>query len=190
MTLKWIKSSYEKVKNPAAIAAHMLSTGKIIAWYQGRSEFGPRALGHRSILADPLASRMKDKINSKVKFREEFRPFAPSVLSAYTSEIFNVKSSSPYMTITFPVKDNWKNRLGAVVHIDGTSRIQTVEQKNTPLYHRLITEFHQITGVPVILNTSFNIRGQPIVETPLQALSTFASTGLDALFIENFIIKK
>jgi len=189
-TLHLAGVTYDTVRDPEILAAQLISQGKIIAWYQGRSEYGPRALGHRSILADPRFTRMKDEVNLRIKFREEFRPFAPSVLCNYASELFEVSSSSPYMTISFPVRINWGDKLGAVVHVDGTSRIQTVDQNRDSLYYQLISEFYKTTGVPAILNTSFNVRSQPIVETPLQALATFASSGLDALFIDDFVIKK
>tara|TARA_R110002072_G_scaffold44003_16_gene123449 strand:- start:355 stop:1977 length:1623 start_codon:yes stop_codon:yes gene_type:complete len=182
--------SAEKVADPAVAGAELLSEGCIIGWYQGRSEFGPRALGHRSILADPSRDNMKDEINSRVKFREEFRPFAPSVLEERASEIFVMDKPSPFMTIAFDVRDGWGEKLPAITHVNNTARVQTVSRDIDPLYHSLISEFDKRTGIPLVLNTSFNIKGQPIVETPLEALSTFAGTGLDALIMGSYLVRK
>lgn len=183
-------AAYLDLPAPAERAAEMLAEGKIIGWFQGRSEFGPRALGNRSILADPRPARMKDEINSKVKFREEFRPFAPSVLEEFTSELFESETPSPFMTMAFDVRAAWADKLQAVTHCNNTARVQTVNRETQPDYHRLISQFHNLTGVPAVLNTSFNVRGQPIVETPLDALATFSATGLDALFIGPFMVEK
>ena len=188
--LKLSCTAYKEITDPAKKAAELLEKGKVIGWFQGRSEFGPRALGNRSILADPRTSNMKDRINAKVKFREEFRPFAPSVLEEFASELFEMDAPSPFMTVAFPVRTNWQNNLQAVTHINRTARVQTVNQKALPLYHSLISEFYALTGVPCVLNTSFNIQKQPIVETPLDAIATFSATGLDALFMDNFMITK
>ena len=179
-----------EVADPAAEAAEMLEQGCIVGWFQGRSEFGPRALGNRSILADARRADMKDEINARVKFREEFRPFAPAVTEERCGEIFDMDEPSPYMTIAFPVREGWGKRIPAVTHINGTARVQTVSPDVSPEYHALIAAFEGRTGVPVVLNTSFNIRGQPIVETPLEALSTFAATGMDAVFLGPFAIRK
>jgi len=178
------------LENPEKIAAEKLAKGEIIGWFQGRSEFGPRALGHRSILANPCIADMKDKINAKVKFREEFRPFAPSVLEEKSSEIYDLRCPSPYMTVAFNVKENWIDKTPATTHINKTSRVQTVNRSVDPLYHGLIECFESYTGCPAVLNTSFNIKGQPIVESPLEAISTFFSTGLDHLVLGNYLISK
>ena len=183
-------ADFVQLDDPAGEAAKMVAAGKIIGWFQGRSEFGPRALGNRSILADPRHAQMKDVINARVKFREEFRPFAPSVLEEFASELFEMDGLSPFMTVAKQVRAAWRDRLRAITHVNGTARVQTVSRKTLPLYHRLISEFFLLTGVPAVLNTSFNIRGQPIVETPLDALATFAATGLDALFIGPFLVLK
>lgn len=175
---------------PASTAANLIAEGKIIAWYQGRSEFGPRALGHRSILADPGLPGMKDEINKRVKFREEFRPFAPSVIEEEYQNVFDLSAPSPYMTIACDVKDGWGKRIPATTHVNNTARVQTVSKSIDPLYHSLIGTFFKKTGRPAVLNTSFNIRGQPIVETPLEAISTFAGTGIDALVMGNYLIAK
>ena len=179
-----------KVSCPSEVAAQLLSEGKIVAWYQGRSEFGPRALGHRSILADPGLPHMKHEINARVKFREEFRPFAPSVLEERYAEIFDLKTPSPYMTIACDVKLGWGERLPATTHVNNTARVQTVNREVDPLYHLLIERCENYTGRPVVLNTSFNIKGQPMVESPLEAISTFAGNGIDALVMGHYLIKK
>ena len=171
-------------------AANMLFNGKILGWFQGRSELGPRALGNRSILADPRRPEMKDEINKKVKFREEFRPFAPSVLEERAMDLFEMDSPSPFMTITYPVRSKWREKLGAVTHVDGTARVQTVSRDTNPRFHSLVREFGALSSVPVVLNTSFNTRGEPIIETPLDAVRTFNGTGLDALFIGDFVVSK
>jgi len=180
----------KRIDDPSMIASQLLAEGKIIAWYQGRSEFGPRALGHRSILADPGLSTMKDEINKRVKFREEFRPFAPSVLEERYMEIYDLNAPSPYMTVACDVKDGWGDRLPATTHVNNTARVQTVNKETDTNYHALIKNFEKLTGRPVVLNTSFNIMGQPIVEKPLEALANFYSCGIDALLIGNYIITK
>ncbi|MDK9723653.1 MAG: hypothetical protein OEL88_02110 [Sterolibacteriaceae bacterium MAG5] len=180
----------EEVASPAEAAAKLLAEGKIVGWFQGRSEFGPRALGHRSILAHPGLAHMKDEINARVKYREEFRPFAPSVLNERARDIFDLNYPSPFMTMAFDVRESWAEKLPATTHVNRTGRVQTVDEDTNPLYHALITEFDKITGLPVVLNTSFNIKGQPIVEGPLDAISTFAGTGLDALVIGNYLVLK
>lgn len=177
-------------EDPCKIAANLISEGKIIGWMNGRSEFGPRALGNRSILADPRNPDMKDIVNKKIKFREEFRPFAPAVLEERASDIFDVDCPHPFMTIAVRVKEDWRDKIPSVTHVDGSARIQTVSEKSNPYFHQLILEFEKKTGVPVVLNTSFNVKGMPIVETPMDALSTFASTGMDALFIQNRFFAK
>jgi carbamoyltransferase len=170
--------------------AQLLAQGKIIGWVQGRAEFGPRALGNRSILADPRPADMKDKINAKIKFREEFRPFAPSILHEYGDRYFINYQESPYMERTLTFRENVRDKVPAVVHIDGTGRLQTVREETNPLYYRLIREFYNLTGVPVILNTSFNIMGKPIIHSVEDAISVFYTTGLDALVIEDILIEK
>ncbi len=150
-------------------------------------ELGPRALGNRSILADARNPRMKDLVNSRIKFREGFRPFAPSVLEEYASTIFSCVGKSPYMMFTYDVlSDN----IPAVTHVDSSARIQTVSCKDNPLYYQLLKSFHSLTGCPVVLNTSFNVMGEPIVCSPKDAINTFLHSGLDYLVIGKFIIKK
>ena len=184
------QTKYTHLKKPYLEAAKRIANGEIVGWFQGRSEFGPRALGNRSILADPTRANMKDLINSRVKFREEFRPFAPAVIEECCSQIFDLKSSSPFMTVAANVKEEWRNKLKAVTHVDGTARVQTVNPDQNPLFYKLIFEFRNIAGVPVVLNTSFNLMGEPIVETPMNAISTFSASGLDSLIIGEYLVTK
>ena len=189
--IKNIGVSYKTVNNPAEVAAQAIADGKIVGWYQGRHEYGPRALGSRSILGDPSQDNMKDLINVRVKFREEFRPFAPSVLEEYANEYFDSNGHPfPYMTVTNNVRMDKKKDIQAITHEDNTSRIQTVSKDTLPLYHDLISHFFKLTGIPVVLNTSFNIKGQPIVNTPTHALGTFFGSGMDVAFIGPFMIEK
>jgi len=181
---------YSELTDPEETAIKFLTEGKIVGWFQGRSEYGPRALGNRSILADPRDARMKDKINARVKFREKFRPFAPAVLAERAEELFDLPGPSPFMTVAFPVREGWKAQLGAVTHANGTGRVQTVDAGTAPKLHNLIRQFEKATGVPAVLNTSFNVRGEPIVETPDDALSTFARSGIDALILNRFLVEK
>ena len=180
----------EELQDPSEKAAQLLAEGEILGWFQGRSEFGPRALGHRSILAHPGLAHMKDEINARVKYREEFRPFAPSVLEERASAVFDMDKTSPFMTVAYDVRQEWAEKLPATTHVNKTGRVQTVSKDTDPMYHSLISQFDKLTSLPVVLNTSFNIRGQPIVETPLDALSTFAGTGMDALIIGSFLLRK
>jgi len=181
---------WKKVDDAPKAAARMLADGKIIGWFQGRMEMGPRALGNRSILGDPRTDEMKDIINSRVKFREGFRPFAPSVLEEKTGEYFESNYPSPYMILVYDVLPEKKAVIPAVTHVDGTGRVQSVSKKHNPKYYRLIQEFEKLTGVAVVLNTSFNIRGKPIVHTPEDAIECFMTTGMDALFIGDYMLTK
>jgi carbamoyltransferase len=180
----------KRVENPSYEAAKEIASGKIVGWFQGRAEFGPRALGNRSILADARNSLMKDFVNEKVKFREEFRPFAPAILYEYADEYFKLKSELPYMTIIVNVIASKRQKIPAVVHIDNTARVQTVTEKNNKQFYKLIQEFFSMTGVPVVLNTSFNVRGEPIVNTPKQAYNCFIKSGIDTMYIGNYEFKK
>ncbi|OGC91225.1 MAG: hypothetical protein A2142_07705 [candidate division Zixibacteria bacterium RBG_16_48_11] len=172
------------------LTAKLLAQGKVLGWFQGRMEFGPRALGNRSILADPRDPAMKDLVNKKIKFREEFRPFAPAVLEERVSDYFDINCPSPYMLLVAQVREDKKNQIPAVTHVDGSARIQTVSQKQNPLFYALLKEFKKLTGCPVLLNTSFNLKGEPIVCTPQDAYSTFIRSGLDYLIMGNFILDK
>ena len=153
--------SYTKLKNPEEKAAQLLAEGHIIGWFQGHSEIGQRALGNRSILADPRDRKMKDRVNKLIKYREPFRPFAPAVLEEFQSDYFDYTNPVPYMTEVHPVKKKKRSEIPAVVHVDGTGRIQTVIKKTNPKFWSLINNFYKITGVPVVLNTSFNVQGEP-----------------------------
>ena len=170
--------------------AKLLADGKIVGWVQGRAEYGPRALGNRSILADPRSPKMKEEINARVKFREAFRPFAPSILHEFGEAYFENYQYSPYMERTLTFKKEVRESLPAVVHANHTGRLQSVTRELNPQYHRLITEFYKITGVPVVLNTSFNVMGKPIIHSVEDAISVFYTTGLDALVIGEYLITK
>ena len=171
--------------------AQRLSEGQVVGWFQGRSEYGPRALGNRSILCDPRKASNKDKINAKVKHREAFRPFAPSVLHEYADTYFHMPCpDSPHMLLILHTREEQKDNLRAVVHVDGTSRIQTVKQKSNPLYYELIKAFGDITGVYAVLNTSYNVAGEPIVETPEDAIRCFLGTEIDSLAVGDYIVSK
>jgi len=180
------------VQDPSTEAANLITDGKIIGWAQGRSEFGPRALGNRSILADPRREENKDLINEMVKNRESYRPFAPSVLEEYADQFFEVPdgSSPAYMTFTVPVREAMRPKLPAITHIDGTARIQTVSRNTNERYWRLIEAFRQRTGVPVVLNTSFNHNLEPIVDSVEDAITCLLTTGLTHLVIDNYLITK
>jgi carbamoyltransferase len=171
-------------------AAELLAEGKVIAWFQDGSEFGPRALGHRSILALPVREALKEFINAKVKFREDFRPFAPSVPVEDANTYFDMDYDSPYMILVAPTREHWRKKIPAVVHCDGSARVQTVHKEITPRYYELHAAVKRKTALSVLLNTSFNKRGMPIVETPQEALSLFVETPLDALVIDDWLIVK
>ena len=188
--LKTCKIKYRKSNEAAKETASLIAKGNIVGWFQGRSEIGPRALGYRSILADPRRADMKDLLNSHVKFREGFRPYAPSVLEEDYPVFFDSGSPSPYMLLVCDVKKEKRHMLPAITHVDGSSRVQTVNRITNPIYYSLIEEFKKLTGVPMVLNTSFNIMGEPMVNTPQDALRCFFSSGMDALVIGNFIVEK
>ncbi len=173
-------------------AARLIADGKVVGWFQGRMEFGPRALGARSLLADPRNPQMKEIINAKVKFREAFRPFAPSVLKERAHEYFElpVGMDAPFMLLVPPVRPALRTVIPAVTHQDGTGRVQTVTEEVNGRYYRLIKAFAGLTGIPVVLNTSFNVRGEPIVCTPQDAIRTFVNTGIDVLVIGDYIVRE
>ena len=179
-----------KVPDAPALAARLISDQKIIGWFQGAMEMGPRALGNRSIITDPRGSEMKDLLNARVKFREAFRPFAPSVLEERSGDWFESDYPSPYMILVYDVRPEKRKIVPAITHVDGTGRVQTVNRKHNPRYFKLIEEFEKITGVPIVLNTSFNIRGKPIVNTPHEAIECFMNTGMDALFLNDYLLTK
>jgi carbamoyltransferase len=172
-----------------------LQAGKVIGWFQGRFEWGPRALGNRSILADPRRPEMKDVVNTKIKFREPYRPFAPSVLVERSSEFFDLPQPARhyparFMLYVVDVKENKRDVVPAITHVDGTGRLQTVDRVMAPRYYRLIEQFGEATGVPVILNTSFNLKGEPIVNTPREAFRTFSISEMDLLVLDHYLIGK
>jgi carbamoyltransferase len=181
---------FELQVDPALAAARDIAQGKIVGWFEGRSEFGPRALGHRSILCDPRDADMKDILNARVKFRESFRPYAASILDESVSEFFDLHCPSPYMLVVADVLNSKRNVIPAVCHVDGTCRIQVVDNEYDGEYRCLVEKFGQLTGVPVVLNTSFNIRGEPIVESPQDALRCFLSTGIDVLYLGKYRVTK
>ncbi len=172
------------------MTADLLQRGYIVGWFQGRMEIGPRALGNRSILANPTLPGMKDKINAEVKHREAFRPFAPSCPIEDTPRFFEQNVADPFMLKVCRVREEKQAVIPAVTHVDGTARLQTVHRETNPRYHRLLKEFEKGSGVPVLLNTSFNVMGEPIVESPMDAIRCFFTTGLDYLVMGNYIIGK
>ena len=191
--LKRAKVSYKKLRNIEKTTAKHIANGKIVGWFQGRLEWGPRALGNRSLTVDPRKGNMKEILNVRIKRRELFRPFAPSVLEADAAKWFEIPKveslSKEFMEFTFPVKENKQKLIPAVTHVDGTSRIQIVAKKTNPKYHKLISEFKKITGVPMILNTSFN-DNEPIVCSPTHAIKTFQRTKMDYLAIHDFLVSR
>ncbi len=188
--LKLYNIPYEKFEDDQLLkkTVELILKQKVVGWYQGRMEWGPRALGNRSILGDPRSEKMKDILNEKIKHREKFRPFAPSILEEYTSEYFDIDISSPYMLLVAKVKK--PEVIPAITHIDGTGRLQTVSKKSNPLYYNLINEFFNQTGIPVLINTSMNVRGEPIVNTPEDAFSMLLKTDMDAIVMGNYLIQK
>ena len=182
------KVSYEKLDEQSLLekTAKLISEGNIVGWYQGKMEWGPRALGNRSILADPRDAKMKDILNEKIKHRESFRPFAPSIMEEYVSDYFDIDIPSPYMLMVTNVKQ--PKKIPAVTHVDGTGRLQTVSAESNPLYYNLINEFYKITGIPVLINTSMNVMGEPIVNTPEQAYAMITKTDMDCIIMGDNLI--
>jgi carbamoyltransferase len=188
--LKERKLNYEYYDNISEVAAYYLADNRIIAWFQGRMETGPRALGNRSILMSPLRAEHKDIINACVKYREAFRPFCPSLLDERTSEYLVNPREEPFMITSFEVRPEKAGRIPAVVHVDQTVRPQTVHREQNPRYHELISTFEKLTGEGIILNTSFNIKGEPIICHPREAIRCFFDTGLDVLIMGNYLLRK
>lgn len=190
----WIPlAKAEKVHDPAEVGARLIADGSVIAWVQGRSEFGPRALGNRSILADPRPAQNKLIINAMIKKREEYRPFAPAVLEESLREYFEVPEGTravPFMVFVLPVKPQVRELLGAVTHVDGSARVQSVRREENPLFHSLISAFGRLTGVPVVLNTSFNNNAEPIVDSVDDAIVTLLTTGLHALIVGDWLVSR
>ena len=188
--LRRSKLDYTRSETIARDTAALIAEGKIVGWFQGRMEAGPRALGHRSILADPRNVESRDKVNSIIKFREYWRPFCPSMLAERADEYLEYYTDAPFMIIAFRATDKLKSLAPAIVHIDGTARVQLVDKEVDPLYHILISEFERLSGVGVLLNTSFNVKGEPLVCTLQDAIRTFFSTGLDVLVAGDYIVHK
>jgi carbamoyltransferase len=186
--------------------AELVAAGNVVGLFQGRMEFGPRALGHRSIIGDPRDPELQSRMNLKIKYRESFRPFAPSVLAERADEWFDLDAPSPYMMLTAPVAEahrrdpgeatgdlrDWVNQvrsdIPAVTHVDGSARLQTVSEDDAPDFHAVLAAFEELTGCPVLVNTSFNVRGEPIVATPEDAYACFARTEMDALVLEDCVL--
>jgi carbamoyltransferase len=185
-----VYTEYENFDDLVENVSFSLSQNRVIGWFQGGSEIGPRALGNRSIIASPINSWMTGHINSDIKRREWYRPFAPAVLFEHQGDVFESSVYSPYMLVTTTVKEEWRNKVPAITHIDNSSRHQSVTVENNPRFYSLISKFNEKTGVPVLLNTSFNGPHEPIVETPMDAIGTFLSNNLDILVINNIVITK
>jgi carbamoyltransferase len=187
--LSWSRIPYRRLKDIAGDTASLLADGKVIGWYQGRTEFGPRALGARSILASPVDPHMQAKLN-EIKDREDFRPVAPVVMEEHANEWFVDGRVAPFMLFVFDVRADKAERIPAVRHVDGTARVQTVNRSQHPLYYDLLDAFRQRTGVPILVNTSFNTRGEPMVNSPRDAVESFWTSPLDALVIGPFLVEK
>jgi carbamoyltransferase len=181
---------YEKSSDIACEAAGHIADNKVVGWFQGRLEVGPRALGNRSILANACTAGMNDVVNEKIKFREKWRPFSPSMLDEAKERYLEKACESPFMNLTFSVREEMRAHIPAVVHVDGTARPQTVKRENNPLYYKLIQRVGELTGHPVVLNTSFNVKGDTIVNTPDDALRTFLNTEMDVLAIGDYLVRR
>jgi len=182
---------YRELENVPKEMAKLIYNNSVVGLFQGRMEWGPRALGNRSILSNPCNPKMKEILNLKVKHREEFRPFAPVILKEYVHKFFNIdKDEENFMLFVYPIKENKRKLIPAVTHVDGTGRLQTISRKQNPLYYDIIKEFKKISGVPLIINTSFNIRGEPIVCTPEEAYKCMTGTSIDYLVMENFLVSR
>ena len=181
---------HEECGNIGDRAAGLLAGGNIVAWFQGPMEFGPRALGNRSILGNPSVKGTADEINSRIKFRENWRPFCPSILPEFADEIITVKHPSPYMTFSFSIKDKWKAKISEVIHVDNTARPQFVDHSSNPMFYDLLQSFYKKTGVPALINTSMNRRGEPIVCSPEDAIHMFYGCGLEYMAMGDFLISK
>jgi len=188
--LKKYKLQFTQSDDICHDVAKLLAEGKIVGWFQGKMEIGPRSLGARSILANPIYEDMKAKINAEVKYREPYRPFAPSIISEKTSDYFELEVDAPFMLKVCDVVEEKKSVIPAVTHVDGSARVQTVHKQTNPKYHNLIKRLGEITGVPIVLNTSFNVMGEPVVESPTDAIRCFFTTGIDTLAIGSFIVEK
>lgn len=184
------RMKYRKSTNVVEESAKLLDQGKIIGWFQGKMEFGPRALGHRSILAAPFSREIKDKLNQQIKHRESFRPFAPIVLEEDAQKYFIINQPSPYMLFAPKVKAEYRHLIPAVVHVDGSCRIQTISKEQDFLLRQLLIEFKKLTGHGILLNTSFNVAGEPIVCTPQEAIDCFQKSGIDVLVLHDYLLER
>ena len=184
-----IKFEYLEDNELCKKVAQLLVDGNVVGWFQGKAEFGPRALGGRSIIVDPRRQDAKDLLNAKIKRRESFRPFAPSILKEFVNEYFEVNDLVPFMEKVFPVRPEKHSTIPAVTHIDGTGRLQTVDKNYSPKYYQLINEFYKLSNVPILLNTSFN-ENEPIVNIPEHALDCYLRTSMDVLVLENCLITR
>jgi carbamoyltransferase len=183
------RQPYEKPDDLADVVAATLADGGVVGWFEGRSEYGPRALGHRSLLVDPRSADNLQRMNA-IKGREEFRPVAPMVLLERAGEIFEGKIPSPYMLFVHRVRPEWASRIPAVVHVDGTARVQTVDRSEEPLVAAVLDAFERRTGVPVLVNTSFNTAGRPMVDAPRDALECFGASPIDLLVLHPFVVRR
>ncbi|MBU4501905.1 MAG: carbamoyltransferase [Nanoarchaeota archaeon] len=188
--IKRFNLKHYKSEDVCSETARMLADNKIIGWFQGRMEIGPRALGNRSILANPSLGNVKEILNARVKFREPFRPFAPSILIEDVDEWFEYNHPAPYMLFVFKIKNEKQKIIPGVTHIDGSGRLQTVRKEDNKKYYGLINEFKKLTGIPIVVNTSFNVKGEPIVNSPADAIRCFLGNGIDCLVMGDYIIKK
>ncbi len=189
-TLNTYKIPYEYHDDIVEKASELLAKGEIVAWFQGRMEYGPRALGNRSILSNPSVKGISDKINEIIKFREKWRPFCPSILKEYAKDILGTDHPSPYMTFSFTVNEEWRDKIKEVVHVDNTARPQIVDEESNPKFYSLLKSFHKKTDLPVLINTSLNRRGEPMICSPDDALVMFYESGLEYLILGNCLIKK
>lgn len=184
------KPKFKKIKDASKVGAEILAAGNPLAWFQGRMEFGPRALGCRSILGDPTTPKISDKINEQIKYRERWRPFCPSILDSYAKSIIGSDHPSPFMTFTFDVQPDWIKKIPEVVHEDKTIRVQVVNEKTNKVYYQLLKNFNKLKGIPVILNTSLNRRGEPMVCSPEDALNMFYGCDLEYMIMEDILVTK
>jgi len=176
--------------DPVETAAAALAENKVVGWFQGAAELGPRALGNRSILAHPGYKQNLDRVNLQVKRREQWRPLAPSILEEKYFEIIDTRILSPFMLIAAQVKQEWRDRLPAIVHVDGSARPQAVSADTNEIYHRMISRFEELSGLPAVLNTSFNLDDEPLVNSPENAIATFFRSGIEILILGNYVVQK
>jgi len=183
---------FSSLAETCSAAAELIDGGQVVAWYRGRMEFGPRALGHRSIVADPGDPAMRDRLNAMVKMREAFRPFAPAVTLGEVHRWFDVPAGAelPYMIFNVDVREPYRSLLPAITHVNGTARVQTVDPRDNCEFHALLCAVGKLSGRAMVVNTSFNVKGQPIVNTPREAIETYLNTGIDALFLEDVLVQR